>query len=108
MKRVTGLIVASALLAGCSSPGLEPAVRTARVYPAMGQYPDQQDRDSHACTVWAQQQNAKASGFSGVVETVTGAATGAGVAGYGWDLQGADRAYTVCMNGRGDAVYWNE
>jgi hypothetical protein len=108
MRRVLAFIVSSVMLAACSSPGVAPAVRTARVYPAMGQIPDQQDRDSHACTVWAQQQNAKSSGFSGVVETVTGAATGAGVAGYGWDMQGADRAYAVCMNGRGYAVYWNE
>jgi hypothetical protein len=56
---------------------------------------------------WAEQQNAKASGFSGVVGTVGGAVTGAGVAGYGWNQQGADHAYAVCMNSRGYAVYWD-
>ncbi len=105
---VGGLPLTAAVLAACSTPGMAPAVRTARVYPAMGQFPDQQDRDSHACTVWAQQQNAKASGVSGVVETVGGAVTGAGTPGYGWNLEGADRAYTVCMNSRGYAVYWNQ
>ena len=47
--------------------------------------------------MWAQQQNAKASGMSGVVETVGGAVTGAGTAGYGWNQDGSDRAYAVCL-----------
>jgi hypothetical protein len=106
MRRVLGPMLAAAILAACSTPGVTPAVRTAQVHPAMGQYPDQQERDSHACTVWAQQANAKASGFGGVVGTVQGAVTGAGTAGYGWNQDGADRAYTVCMNGRGYSVVW--
>jgi hypothetical protein len=105
---IVGPLVVAAVLTACAPPGMAPAVRTARVYPAMGQFPDQQDRDSHACTVWAQQQNAKASGFSGVVETVGGAVTGAGTPGYGWNMAGADHAYAVCMNSRGYAVYWNQ
>jgi hypothetical protein len=72
----------------------------------MGQLPDQQERDSYACGEWARQENAKASGLGGVVGTVGGAVTGAGTAGYGWNQEGADRAYTVCMNGRGYSVVW--
>ena len=104
--RLLGLLLAMVVFGACSTPGAAPLVSRARVYPAMGQFPDQQDRDSHACTVWAQQQNAQASGFSGAVETIRGATTGAGTAGYGWNQEGSDRAYTVCMNGRGYSVYW--
>jgi hypothetical protein len=104
--RVIAPLLAAAVLAACSTPGMTPAVPSAKVHPALGQFPDQQERDSHACTAWAQQENAKASGFRGVVGTIGGAVTGAGTAGYGWDQDGADRAYTVCMNGRGYSVVW--
>jgi hypothetical protein len=105
VTRVIGAMLGVVLLAACS-PGMEPAVRTARVYPAMGQFPDQLERDSHACAAWAQRENATASGFTGVLEVVGGAATGGGTPGYGFGQDGADRAYTVCMNGRGYSVYW--
>jgi hypothetical protein len=98
--------VAATLLAACASPGIEPGVRTARVYPALGQFPDQQERDSHACSEWAKQENAKASGFGGAMQTIGGAVTGTGTARYGWDQDGADRAYRACMNGRGYSVVW--
>jgi len=87
--------------------GVGPAgAQSARVYPATGQFPDQQERDSYACTVWAQQENAKASGIGGALETIGGAVTGAGTPGYGSGQEGSDRAYTVCMNSRGYSVYW--
>jgi hypothetical protein len=106
VKRVIGLMLAVAILGACSTPGTLPVVRRARVYPATGQFPDQQERDSHACTAWAQQQNAKASGIGGAFEAIGGAVTGAGTPGYGWNQEGSDRAYTVCMNSRGYSVYW--
>jgi hypothetical protein len=96
----------AAVLAGCST-GTVPAVPSAKVYPAMGQFPDQQERDSLACTTWAQQENAKASGFGGVMGTIGGAVAGSGTAGYGFNQDGADRAYTVCMKGRGNPVFWS-
>jgi hypothetical protein len=106
MKRVIGAMLAAAVLVACSTPGTAPSVRSARVHPAMGQFPDQQERDSYACTAWAQQENAKASGIGGVLDTIGGAVTGAGTPGYGWNQAGSDRAYTVCMNGRGYSVIW--
>jgi hypothetical protein len=106
MKRILGLSLIVAVLGACASPGTLPAVPRAKVYSATGHFPDQQERDSQQCAAWAQQQNAKASGVSGVLETIGGAVTGAGTAGYGWSQDGADRAYTVCMNSRGYAVYW--
>jgi hypothetical protein len=38
--------------------------------------------------------------------TIGGAVAGSGTAGYGFNQDGADRAYTVCMNGRGYQVVW--
>ena len=99
-------MLAAAVLGGCSTSGVPAGLHTARVYPATGQFPDQQDRDSHACVVQAQQENAKASGFEGALQTFGGAVTGAGTARYGWNQAGLDRAYTVCMNSRGYSVYW--
>jgi hypothetical protein len=106
MRRVVGLMLAAAVLGACSTPGAPPSVRRARVYPAMGQFPDQQERDSHECAVWAQRENAKASGVGGALGTIRGAVTGAGTPGYGWNQEGSDRAYMVCMNSRGYSVIW--
>jgi hypothetical protein len=40
------------------------------------------------------------------MQTIGGAVTGTGTARYGWDQDGADRAYRACMNGRGYSVVW--
>jgi len=104
--RLIGLMLALAMLGACATTAKGPEVSRARVYPATGQFPDQQDRDTHACTVWAQGENAKASGFGGALETIGGAVTGAGTPRYGWNQDGLDRAFSVCMNGRGYSVYW--
>ena len=106
MKRTLGLVWAVAVLGGCSPTGTVPSVSQARVYPTTGQTPEQQAGDSYACMAWAQQQSAKSSGVGGVLGEIGGAVTGAGTAGYGQGLQGSDRAFTVCMNGRGYSVYW--
>jgi hypothetical protein len=103
---VIALMLAVGVLGACSTTGTPALISKARVYPALGQFPDQQERDIHACTVHAQQENAKASGFGGALEVVGGAVTGAGTPRYGWNQEGLDRAFSVCMNGRGYSVYW--
>ena len=105
-RPLIGSMLLAALLAACSTPGIVPEVSRAKVHPAMGQFPDQQDRDSYACMEWAQGENAKASGAGGALQTLGGAVTGAGTARFGWSQEGADRAFTSCMNSRGYSVSW--
>lgn len=83
-----------------------PASSRARLDHATGTTPERQKQDIRECTLWAEQESAKASGFGGFLDRIGGAISGAGTPGYGSGQEGADRAYTVCMNGRGYSVYW--
>lgn len=106
MRRLLAAMLAAAALGGCSSSAVSKGLDSAKIYPATGQFPDQQERDSHDCKQWALQQNFKSSGFVGGLQVFGGAATGAGTERYGYNQDGLDRAFTQCMNSRGYAVYW--
>jgi phage tail tape-measure protein len=83
MKRVVGVILVTAALAGCASSE-QPSVAA---YPARGQSPQQQARDAGECQGWARQQSqydpatdtAKGAGIGLAVGALAGAATGAAV-----------------------------
>src|SRR5216684_2155659 len=100
-------------LSGCASSGNpQPSVFA---YPAKGQTPEQQARDSSECQTWAKGQSgwdpttdtAKGVGIGAAVGALGGAAGGIGGATYGGTSQygkgkaGYDSAYAACMNGRG-------
>ena len=95
MRRLLAAVLAASALGACSTSAVSTGLESAKVHPATGQFPDQQERDSHACMAWAQQENTKASGFEGAMQTLSGTVTGAGTQRYGWNQQGLDRAYTV-------------
>lgn len=106
MYRLVGVVVGVVVLGGCSPYGTLPATGRARLVHATEQSIAQQKRDILECTEWAQDQSAKASSVGGFFGWLGGTVTGAGTQGYGSGQEGADRAYTVCMNGRGYSVYW--
>src|SRR5712692_6659408 len=112
----------AAVLSGCASSGTpQPSVYA---YPAKGQTPEQQARDSSECQTWAKQHSgwdpttdtAKGVGIGAAVGALGGDALGAavgaaagGIGGatyggthqYGKGKAGYDSAFAACMNGRG-------
>src|SRR5881398_1214261 len=105
-------------LSGCASSGNpQPSVFA---YPAKGQTPEQQARDSSECQTWAKQQSGwdpatdtakgvgvgAAAGSPGTGAAIGAAAGGIGGATYGGTHQygkgkaGYDSAFAACMNGR--------
>lgn len=85
MKKLASAALAALLLSACAST--EPARPTITAYPAKGQSPEQQARDSNDCQFWAKQQTgydpgldtAKAAGVGLAVGALTGAAAGAAI-----------------------------
>jgi hypothetical protein len=71
-------------VAGCASSGPQAPLAA---YPAKGQSPEQQARDSNECQAWARQQTgydptgetAKGAGIGALIGAAAGAATGAAV-----------------------------
>ncbi|PYM79352.1 MAG: hypothetical protein DME09_21520 [Candidatus Rokuibacteriota bacterium] len=130
MKRILatrpGWLAALALVvAGCATgPAGPPTQAEVGVYPAKGQSPDQQARDSQQCAAWAQQQTGYNPGQSAAAGAAIGAITGnagtgaavgavaGGVGGgaiggthqYQTSRQGYDKAFAACMGGRGYSV----
>ncbi len=87
MRRLTGALVITVLLAGCASSAPPPP--SVGVAPAKGQGPEQQVRDQNDCMYIAKQQTgydeagdaAKGAGVGAVVGALGGAAAGAAIGG---------------------------
>ena len=111
------VFVFAAALSGCASA---PATPNVFAYPAQGQTPQQQAKDTSECQAWAQQQTgwdpatstAKGVGVGLAIGALTGAAIGAAAGGiggaayggtsqYGKGQAGYDQAFGACMSGRG-------
>lgn len=85
MKRLASAALVLSMLSGCaSSQAPRPSISA---YPAKGQSPEQQARDTNDCQFWAKQQTgydpgldtAKGAGIGLAVGAVTGAAAGAAI-----------------------------
>jgi hypothetical protein len=89
-----------AVLGGCATAGAPPSQRDVAVYPAKGQTADQQARDMHECTAWAQQQ----SNFDPGTDTAKGAGMGLALGALGGAALGAAAGAIAGSPGTGAAV----
>ena len=109
---VSGLtvVVFIAALSGCASSSAPTS--SVYVYPAQGQTPQQQAKDTSECQTWAQQQSgytpgadaAKGAGIGAVVGALGGAAAGAAI-GAATGNAGTGAAVGAAAGGIGGATY---
>jgi Glycine zipper len=99
--RPGGLAVLALPLAGCATgPDAPPTQAEVGVYPAKGQSPDQQVRDTQQCAAWAQQQT----GYNPGQSTAAGAGIGAAIGALGGAAAGAAIGAITGNAGTGAAV----
>jgi len=90
-------IVFAAALAGCASA---PATPTVYAYPAQGQTPQQQSKDTSECQAWAGQQT----GWDPATSTAKGAGIGLAIGALGGAALGAATGAAVGRAGTGAAI----
>ena len=106
MKRILAtrpgrLAALALLLAGCATgPAAPPTQAEVGVYPAKGQSPDQQARDTQQCAAWAQQQT----GYNPGQSAAAGAGIGAAIGALGGAAAGAAIGAITGNAGTGAAV----
>ena len=99
MKPVIGLLLVGAVLSGCASAGAQSTPNVA-VYPAKGQTPEQQAKDSAECSTWAKEN----SGYNPAGDTAKGVGVGAAIGALGGAAIGAATGAITGSPGRGAAV----
>ncbi len=93
---ITALVFA-ATLGGCASSSPQPGVFA---YPAQGQTPEQQAKDTNECQTWARQQ----SGWDPATDTAKGAGIGLAIGALGGAALGAAAGAAVGSAGTGAAI----
>jgi phage tail tape-measure protein len=91
-----GMVLIAAVLAGCASS----APPTPVAYPAKGQSPEKQAKDSSECQAWAKQQT----GYDPGMDTAKGAGVGLAVGALAGAATGAAIGAATGSAGRGAAV----